>query len=389
MPMPPDERRVASLREYLDAERAEATPLPTALGRALDWKSLEGQTPPAREWIIPYWIPHHHVTLLSGRAGAGKTLIAQHIASAVALGQKYLEELPARRVLMFAGEDDHDELWRRELAIASYFGIAFSEFTGQLELRSCVGEDMTLAAPVLGQLGPTPALTRLKEAVRDFAAELVVIDNIARVFGGNENDRHQVTTFLAWLEGACRPAAVLLIGHPSRAQGSEFSGSSAWEGAVRARLYFGDKRPDEPQSAEEQEPPSSDVRYIARRKSNYSELELRRLRLIDGVLRPDESARLNGSAYRNPAELAKGAVRAALTQLAGRQIFGTASTASSQFLPKLAKQYGLLTETSERDFAQAMRAMILAGELESAQVATYPNRTPRIALRLCTNGVQN
>jgi energy-coupling factor transporter ATP-binding protein EcfA2 len=84
----------------------------------LCWDDLEGREPPEREWIIKHWIPKGHTTLLAGRPGIGKTLLAQHIATANALGRTYLEPLAAQRVLTWAGEDDEGEFWRRQLAIS-------------------------------------------------------------------------------------------------------------------------------------------------------------------------------------------------------------------------------------------------------------------------------
>ena len=187
----------------------------------ISWDSLEGRAPPEREWIIPHWIPHRHTTLLAGRGGIGKTLIAQHIATALAVGHEYIEPLEPRRVLMWAGEDDEAELWRRQVQISSWMGQPLSVLTERFYLHSYAGSDITLMAPVFGALTPTPMLSELREQVADYRAEVVILDNIARLFGGSENDRHAVTTFCAVVQGTCAPAAVLLLGHPAKAAGSE------------------------------------------------------------------------------------------------------------------------------------------------------------------------
>src|ERR1019366_134613 len=129
----------------------------------IDWSALEGKQPPAREWVLPYWIPAAHMTLLAGRGGIGKTLIAQHIATAVALGHEYVETLSARRVLMWAAEDDADELWRRQLAISSYMQSSVSALADRFFLHSYAGSDVTLMAPVFGKLETTPALGELAD----------------------------------------------------------------------------------------------------------------------------------------------------------------------------------------------------------------------------------
>jgi len=318
------------------------------------------------------------MTLLAGRGGIGKTLLAQHVATALALGREYIEPLSARRVLMWAGEDDEAELWRRQEHISSWMGQPLSALAGRLILYSYAGADITLAAPVYGTLRPTPLLEELREQVHDHRAELVILDNVARIYGGSENDRHAVTTFLAWLAAACAPAAVLLLGHPAKTGGSEYSGSTAWEGAVRARLYLSDRPPD--QDDDEDAPVDDRVRYLARRKSNYSALDLRRLMLHDGVLIPAPVE--PGRTGRPTGEAAQDVVRRAVRTLAERGIHGSHGQRASNYLPRLARQYGLLDGLPEREFAAAMRAMIIAGELTTAEVGKYHNRTPRMGLVL-------
>ncbi|MFZ1869582.1 MAG: AAA family ATPase [Steroidobacteraceae bacterium] len=337
----------------------------------ISWDSLEGRAPPEREWIIPHWIPHGHTTLLAGRGGIGKTLIAQHIATALALGHEYIEPLEPRRVLMWGGEDDEPEFWRRQVQISSWMSQPLSALTERFYLHSYAGSDITLMAPVFGALTPTPMLTELREQVADYRAEVVILDNIARLFGGSENDRHAVTTFCALVQGACAPAAVLLLGHPAKAMGSEYSGSTAWEGAVRARLYLSDRPPDQ-DPTEDDVPVDETVRYLARRKANYSARDIRQFRMSDGVLIPStaEPARVAMPA----GEFTKDIVRRAVRTLAARDIHGTASTASSLYLPRLARQYKLLETAPEKSFAAAMRQMILDSELVSQVVGRDSGR---------------
>src|SRR6185437_6343611 len=169
----------------------------------------------------------------------------QHLGSALGLGFEYIEPLEPRRVLMWAGEDDEVELWRRQVQISSWMGKPLSALTERFYLHSYAGDDITLAAPVFSALAATPMLAELRQQILDYRAEVVILDNIARIYGGSENDRHSVTTFCALVQGACAPAAVILLGHPAKASGSEYSGSTAWEGAVRTRLYLSDRPPDQ------------------------------------------------------------------------------------------------------------------------------------------------
>ena len=369
----------AWLDEGPPAEEQPAAQPALARRAPIIWDELVGREPPAREWVIPYWVPAGHTTLLAGRGGVGKTLIAQHVASALALGHEYLEPIEPRRVLMWAGEDDEAELWRRQAEISSWMQQPLSALSERFFLHSYAGFDITLLAPIYGELAPTPMLAELREQVRDYRAQVVILDNVARLYGGNENDRHAVTTFCALVQGACSPAAVILLGHPAKAQGSEYSGSTAWEGAVRARLYLGDRPPGQDPS-DEDAPVDATVRYLSRRKSNYSALDLRRFRMVGGVLIPDSAEPMR---HAHPSgNLAKDVVRRAVSRLAERELFGTNSTASPNYLPKLAKQYGLLESLDQRTFTATVRKMIMDRDLLSQEVGKNSNRTPKMGLVL-------
>jgi len=119
-----------------------------------------------------------------------------------------------------------------------------------------------------------PATSPFYEAtmkhVLDNKIELLILDTVADLFGGNEIIRAQVNFFVKAICGAFIKEAdkagvkltVILLSHPSQAgrnSGSGESGSTAWNNAVRARLYL--TRPED--GLPEQ-------RILTRKKSNYS-----------------------------------------------------------------------------------------------------------------------
>ena len=260
---------------------------------SIPWEKLALRVPPRREWIIDGWIPAGQTTLLSGRGGEGKTAIAQHIATCVALGRSYVGAVTSGPVLMWAGEDDETELWRRQLPICDWLDSNIAELGSKLYLYSFTDHDMSLAAPGFGLLQPTPLMRTLREQVDDLRPRLVILDNISRIFGGAEQDRHQVMSFCAWLRAACSPAALLLLGHTAKPTESEYSGSTAWENAVRARLLFSSRplgsAPDEHGNEDES------VRYLSRRKLNSPGGRLtHRLEWRDDVLVPTDRLMTEG-----------------------------------------------------------------------------------------------
>lgn len=340
----------------------------------LKWPELTG-LPPPREWDIDHWLPRGKDVLLAGRGGIGKTLLAQMMGTALATGREYIDATERRTVLLWAGEDDADELWRRQMAINTYFEVGMADLQ-RLHVASYCNADITLAGLAMGALTPTPLMDDLRQQVHDLHAEVVFLDNVARVYGGNENDRHQVTQFMAWLRAAVAPASLVVLAHPAKAAGSEFSGSTAWEGAVRARLWLSDRMPDAEPTEDCQ--PDDTQRFLARRKANYAANDVRRLTFSDGVLVPDSTVRRVGVSGEFVADVVRRAVRA----LADKGLHGTTSTASPSYLPKLAQQYGLLESATKGQFQQAMRTLVMQGELVNEVVGKYSNRAPRMGLVL-------
>lgn len=377
------EQAVASAYEAVH-EDAEGKPSQRA---PLNWTELAGQTPPDRSWAIDHWLPMSAVTLLSGAAGAGKSLVAQAMASALCLQREYLDFAPEpRRVLMWACEDDPAELWRRQVNIARWLGVELKAFAGLFFLESYDARDVALASLVDQHLCTTPALEELRAQIGDYKADVVVLDNVARLYAGNENDRHQVTSFVAMLNAAASVthAAVLLLGHPSKQVGSEYSGSTAWEAAVRARLYLGRNLPDQkPQPEEEETPEQEEMRYLCRRKANYSSRDYRKVRFVDGVMVPEVEPRETSGPRANPnSEYASDCVMRAVRDLTRMGMQPTASRGSQAYLPKLAEQYQMLNGFTTYQFATTMRLLQSSGALVVAEVGRYPNRSPKLGLKV-------
>ena len=232
---------------------------------------LNGE-PKKREWIVPDWIPKGVVSSLSGDGGMGKTLIAQQLLYACGLGGKWLGlDVPAVRGLGVFCEDDEDELHRRHNAIKKDLGHPIDNPFTDTWIWPRVGYDNLFVTfdrdnrPLV-----SPFFAQVMRHVMEKRIELLVLDTIADMFGGNEIIRAQVNFFIKATCGAFIKQAkdagfvltVILLSHPSQAgrnTGTGESGSTAWNNAVRARLYL--TRPED--GLPEQ-------RVLTRKKSNYS-----------------------------------------------------------------------------------------------------------------------
>jgi RecA-family ATPase len=352
---------------------------------AINWAELAERTPPERPWLISHWLSTG-ATLMAGSGGVGKSLLAQTIATALALGVPFIDSIgEPQRVLMWMCEDDHDEIWRRQVAICSLFGCKLQDLEGRLIIEPRLGRENSLLVPVYGVPTWTPLREELADQVRDYQACILILDNIGQTFGCSENDRHAVTVYV----NGCGvlASATLLLGHPAKAAGSEFSGSTAWENAVRMRWYLGTTLPDQdPDRAEQSnEEPDLSVRYLAKRKTNYTTRDYRKMTCQNGVICIEGQTGTAAGPYL-AAESRASAERWILQGIAdlGRiNKHGSAAPSSREFLPKkliAMKLAGPFTLTELRD---AMNRLLLAQRIKEAEVGKLANRMPRLGLIEC------
>jgi RecA-family ATPase len=118
-----------------------------------------------------------------------------------------------------------------------------------------------------GMMQPTPLFRSLESAIANIGPALVMVDNVAATFTGNQNDRVMVRSYVNLWRTIARQAshpAVLLLDHPSLSgitNGSGRGGNMDWRNAVRSALYL--RSPDDKDEAER------GVRVFETAKSNY------------------------------------------------------------------------------------------------------------------------
>lgn len=228
-----------------------------------------GKDVPERSWVSEGLIPGSTVTLLGGDGGTGKSLLSLQLAVAMATGRKWLGRTVASGpVLYMSAEDDTDELHRRLADIVRAEDIGLDELD-RLSLRSLAGEDALLAFSDArtGTLHASPLMAEVARHAADLEPALIVLDTLADLFPGNENDRAQARQFIGLLRGLAlqNECAVLLLSHPSLSgisSGTGSSGSTGWNNSVRSRLYFS-RLTDEGYEAD------PDARVLRTMKANY------------------------------------------------------------------------------------------------------------------------
>lgn len=243
-----------------------AQPLPTVVAATRLGKAT------TREFLDPRseLLPARNVILLGGDGGTGKSLLALQLALACTTGTDWLGlEVMQGPVVYFSAEDDQDEIDRRLDAICAaediHLDVAF-----ELHILPLAGEDAALVTEShrAMRLQKTPLFRDLAATVEALTPMLLILDNLADVYSGNENNRSLVKAFVSMLRGLCLmyDCTVLMLGHPSLSgiqSGSGMSGSTAWSNSVRSRIYL--KRPDGADLAADDD----NARILEVMKANY------------------------------------------------------------------------------------------------------------------------
>lgn len=303
-----------------------------------------------------------------------------------ALGRPYFA--PAcdpYRSLVWNCEDEHDELWRRQHGICEHEQIDMSDLAQNLRIVSRYGCENALMAEVQGSLVTTRLLDELRQQVNDEEIDVLWLDNVAHMFLGNHDDRTQVTMFINALNGFVRgrPFSVVGVAHVSRGLGSEYSGSVAWENAARMRWYLGSRLPNQhiDDTAEEG---ASNVRYLCRRKSNYSALDHVRMTMRGGLLLPDQVAQshVGGLVSAMDERKAEEICLAGFRSLCSMGIRTTDGKTTADYLPSQIVAKGLANGYSKSDLGSAMNRLMGRGEFIRGVVGKHSNRSEKFGLIL-------
>ena len=275
--------------------RAPAEILPFETFDASQWEGVPIET---RRWIAHNRIPVGEPGIMSGDGGTGKTKLALQLAAAIPAGLRdWIGGVvdAEGQVIIFSAEEKLKEMHRRTSDVIEHRGLSFGDLRGGLQFI-CDHDDAVLGAVDRnGVVQPTMSLLRLEKTVAAIRPALVIIENAADVYSGNESDRPNVTRFMRSLLGRLTvpcESTVMLIQHPSVSglnDGTGRSGSTGWNNSGRWRCNF-TKIKD-----------SDDLRQLEIVKNNYGPTgEKIALRWERGVFVPENAAA--ASPYRAAAE---------------------------------------------------------------------------------------
>ena len=329
---------------------------------------LDGLDVPIRDWLVDGWIPVGNVSSLYGDGGVGKSLVALQLAIGVASDTGWLgNPVEAGKALFISAEDDRAELHRRTHAAAQGAGVDLANLTG-LHLRSLAGEDALLALLAReGVLHATALFAEIERYVEELAPRLVVLDTLADLLPGNENDRSQARQFITLLRGLAirHECAVMLLAHPSMsgmASGTGAGGNTAWNNSVRARLYLDRVVMNDGGHRFEPDP---DARILRNKKNNYGRTggEIA-LRWVDGAFQAEASpAGLDAVASNAHAER----IFKDLLDLFGKQGRRVNAAPGANYAPKVFAGHPQSEGVTNRAFKAAMERLLIAGEIHAAE----------------------
>jgi len=200
------------------------------------------QPVPQREWLVRGWIPHKQITLLYGDGGTGKTTLLLQLAIAASQGATWMGvKLARHKVLFITAEDELSEVHYRLDQMTRLLG----KDVGDLVIVSLADLEVAELMSLDGKtLKPTPTLDSICELIGRQGVDVVMMDPIADLFGGNEIDKQQVTKFMRMLRKRIAfdlGCSLVIAAHPSSdgmRTGKGTSGSMAWSNSARSRMYF-------------------------------------------------------------------------------------------------------------------------------------------------------
>ncbi|MFN3675608.1 MAG: AAA family ATPase [Sphingomonas pseudosanguinis] len=232
----------------------------------IDVGSLAGKPVAEQRWVVRKLVPDRQVTLFTAQGGGGKSYISLLLAGCVSIGERAFGFATTRGpALYLTCEDDDDENHRRLIGVANALNVGLDKFSGTLFVKSLVDRHDKGIAHLdqnTNKLRVEPLFHEVRATLLALRPKLVILDNVAHLFEGNENIRAHVAAFLGLLNALAIEAdcAIILIGHPNKA-GDSFSGSTAFQNQVRSHIHM---------EVDEADPDRRELRLA---KANYARLE--------------------------------------------------------------------------------------------------------------------
>ncbi|MGP5237400.1 AAA family ATPase [Pseudomonas helleri] len=245
-------------------------------------------------WLVHRYLEKDTLAVVFGPPGKGKSFIALDLSCCIATDTAFHGLPVAQGAVFYIAGEGHNGIARRLGAWAALNGVSLD------------------GAPLFISEGPTDLATavnaaKVAEAVQALAdktgqhPELIVIDTLARNFGGDENSATDVGQFVRHVDIHLRhrwKATTLIVHHSGKDGERGARGSSALKGAADAEYEV--SRHDDDQL----------IRLTARKMKDADEppplaFELVSVRVLDNIGSPVGGVALRSMAYSLPPTPAK------------------------------------------------------------------------------------
>lgn len=242
---------------------------------------------PRRDWIMAPILIAKHYSMLIATGASGKSAVAITTALALVTGRSDLLDMHVDRhckVIVINGEDGPEELMRRVRATCQHFNIDLIDVQARLLIigaRQIPGLSFNHAMP--GRIeADEKGLAVLDSMVRQFGAEVVIIDPLSNFLPGGTNDGASASAVAGRLTEICvnRNCAMLLVHHVSKSSMRDGDhdptaalGSAMW--ANHARSIWNARRPTDAEAQRVGRPPSAvrNLLMLMHSKANLSRAE--------------------------------------------------------------------------------------------------------------------
>jgi len=184
------------------------------------------------QWLVRGYVEADSLSLMFGDPGCGKSFAAIDLACCIATGTPWHGNKTTTGAVFYIAGEGQNGLMRRFAAWEQHNCIPLNDaplFVGhrpaQLVSAAAAADVANAVEEIQAETGQAPAM--------------IVIDTLARNFGGDENSQEDMGAFIANLDAFLRKsgewnATVMIVHHSGHADKSRSRGSSALKGAVDA-----------------------------------------------------------------------------------------------------------------------------------------------------------
>ncbi len=200
---------------YTEKQETKSLPQPISLTDLMAEPNCE------IDWLVEALFPSEAVAIIGGPAGAGKTWMLLDLAIECARGGLWLDHFPVKngKVLYIDEESSKQLLLTRLSKMLKAKGIA-----GGLDLSFLVGQGISLRKE---------GIDTLKQIIRPFKPDLIIMDSLIRLHGADENSATDMARVFSGVKDIVRENGCLVViaDHHRKPGLQEWSGDSSLRGS--------------------------------------------------------------------------------------------------------------------------------------------------------------